>query len=362
MSETLADLYIKLKSLFWYLVDIITFRWMWWPEHSVEKNSTKSLFLLFSSIGFYFTLIFFYPFKLIFSGEWELNQKIVLGDVTGFGAIELRFYAVTMLLGVIAGYLLCLKLAKIRGLADTVVDRLFVGLVVFGLIGARFFYVIFNFEDFSDSFLSIFEIYKGGLAVFGMILAGVGYMVWYCSRYKFNFWLFADFVAPGVLLGQIIGRFGNFFNYESYGTPTKVWWGMHVPDSANLEFLTSRYFHPTFLYEIIPNFILFLFILRNYKKLTQKHAGLILGIYLIGYGVIRSFVEPFRIDPLVISLPDPIKINLDFITKNTFNFEIVDIRMSSVAAFVAFVIGVLIYNRRSKIYVKYQTVTEIKYK
>lgn len=350
MSETLAGLFQKMGRFFWFLVDIITLRWLWWPEHDVKRDSTQSLFLLFSSIGLYATAIFAYPFKLIFSGEWELNQKVVLGDITGFGVIELRFYAVTMLFGVLSGYFLCLKLAKIRGLADTVVDRLFVGLVVFGLIGARFFYVIFNLQNFSDGLLGIFEIYKGGLAVFGMLLAGGGYMMWYCNRYKFNFWLFADFVTPGVLLGQIIGRFGNFFNYESYGTPTKVWWGMHVPDSANLDYLTSRYFHPTFLYEIIPNFILFLYILRNYKKLTQKHAGLVLATYFIGYGAIRAMVEPFRVDPLLISLSNIPKIGE------------LDIKVSFVAALLLVILGLFIRYKRSRVYVKYHTATEIKYK
>lgn len=339
-----------IKNFILHFLDILSLRWTWDSHLRADPDQTKAIYMMFSSFAIYGIILLYYPIKLVFSGEWELNQKISFGDIPGFGALDLRFYAVTMLLGVISGYFLCLKLAKIRGLADTVVDRLFVGMVVFGLIGARFFYVIFNLEDFSDSLLSLFEIYRGGLAVFGMILAGVSYLIWYCWRYKFNFWLFADFIAPAVLLGQIIGRFGNFFNYESYGQPTKVWWGMHVPDSANLDFLTSRYFHPTFLYEIIGNYILFLFILKNYRKLTQKHAGLVLGIYCMGYGLIRSFIEPIRIDPLIFAIP---KIG---------QFPELDLKVSLVSSILLSIAGVAIYIQRKKIYVKYQTVTEIKYK
>ena len=290
------------------------------------------------------------PMAQVFRGEWELNQKIPLFVVPNYGPVDLRFYALFVLLGLLAGYLLALSLAKIRGLADTVVDRLFVGLAFFGLIGARLFYVAFNWADFNDNLILIFETYKGGLAVFGMLLFGAMYMYWYCWRYKFNFWLFCDFVAPGVLLGQIFGRFGNFFNYESYGYPTKVWWKMYVPDSANLEFLSSKFFHPTFLYEIIPNYILLLIILFNYHRLTNKHAGLVLAAYLCGYGFIRFFVEIFRVDPLLITLP------------SIPNVGAVDIRVSMAAAYFIFILGLVIWYHRRRVYVRYQTATEIKMK
>jgi len=343
----------NIYNFFKTLVEIILWRELYdifkGSKHN-ETDNASNLFKLFCSIGFYSVLILYYPIHLVFSGEWELNQKFSLGEVSGFGLIEIRFYALTMLLGMIFGYHLSLKLAKIRGIADTVVDRLFVGLVVFGLLGARAFYILFNLDDFSDNWLSVFEIYKGGLAVFGMIFAGVAYSVWYCWRYKFNFWLFSDFIVPGVLLGQILGRFGNFFNYESYGYPTKAWWAMHIPDSANLEFLTSRTFHPTFLYEIIPNFILLLIILKNYRNLTQKHAGLVLASYMIGYGFIRSLIEPLRVDPLLIQLND-------FAISGELN-----IRVSLVSAILLAMGGIYIWIHRSKIYVKYQTITEIKFK
>ncbi|GAB4149325.1 MAG: prolipoprotein diacylglyceryl transferase [Patescibacteria group bacterium] len=318
-----------------------------------ELTSTpKHLFYLFLGLGIAFTAIFSYPMSLVFQGKWELSQKIPLFDIPNYGPVDLRFYSICMLLGLISGYLLALKLAKIRGLADTVVDRLFVGLAFFGLVGARIFYVIFNWSDFfgEGDWTLAFQTYKGGLAIFGALLFGSIYMFWYCWRYKFNFWLFSDFVAPAVLLGQIIGRFGNFFNYESYGYPTKVLWKMYVPDSANVDFLSERYFHPTFLYEIIPNFILLLAILYFYDNLTKKHAGLVLALYLCGYGLIRFFVEIFRIDPLLL----------------TFNgvpvFGDVPVRVSMAAAYLIFILGLCIWWVRRRVYVRYQTVTEIKLK
>jgi phosphatidylglycerol---prolipoprotein diacylglyceryl transferase len=318
-------------------------------------HTPEKIFNFLAIFGLVATLVLTYPIMLVFRGAgaeggWELSQKILLFTITDFGPIELRFYAVCIFLGLVCGYLLALALAKIRGLADTVVDRLFVGLAFFGLIGARLFYVLFNLDSFQDNWIKILETYKGGLAIFGMLFFGAAYMGWYCWRYKFNFWLFGDFVAPAVLLGQIIGRFGNFFNYESYGIPTKVWWKMYVPDSANLDFIDEKYFHPTFLYEVIANYILLLLIMFNYTRLTKKHAGLVLAFYLVGYGLIRFFIEILRVDPLLLQIP-----SLPYLGQ-------VDIRVSMVFAYLVFMLGLAIWFFRRRIYVQYQSITEIKLK
>jgi phosphatidylglycerol:prolipoprotein diacylglycerol transferase len=304
------------------------------PKYLIDKESpvparAVAITLLVILLGL--ALLLFYPISLVFSGQWKLHQKIDLAqavaidiravglnkegikNLTGLqveeiipiGTISIRYYTIFMILGILLGYFLVLYLAQFHYIAGTIIDRLLVGLIVFGILGARLFYVIFNLPTFiEDPLIIITDIANGGLAFFGMFIAGVAYIWVYCARFKFNFYEFLDFLAPGVLFGQVIARWGNFFNYEAYGPETPLFWKMMVPETANYySDLNSTYFHPTFLYEIIPNAFLLIIILFFYKNLTSKHSGLVFGVYAFGYGIIRFITEFYRLDSLKIYLP-----------------------------------------------------------
>jgi phosphatidylglycerol:prolipoprotein diacylglycerol transferase len=338
-----------------------------------RKINPRLLGIIIFVTGIVLSIALFVPMSNFFSGQWKVNQKVELArnvildfDSVGFGGIatslgmerqlpigtvSIRFYAITILLGVILGYLLTLYLSRTQYIAGTIIDRMIIGLIIFGLIGARLFFVAFNWEYYQEQPLTIAtEIVSGGLALFGMLIFNLIYLWVYCSRFKFNFFEFADLISPGLVLGQVIGRFGNFFNYESYGPETSAYWKMFVPPGAPFYEgvdLNSRFFHPTFLYEIIPNFLLLVFLLYYYQKLTEKHSGLVFAIYAIGYGVIRYFVEFFRLDALKIPLPSYLQIKFSDI------FTLQNLLASQMIALLLIIIGVVIWFTRSNvIYIK----------
>lgn len=347
-------------------------------KQKVKKLTPKLLALIFLVSGLFLVGALLYPISQVFSGEWVLKQGFDLfslkevklfGEAFPVGSVSIRFYSLCVLVGLISGFFLSIYLARRHKISASLIDRLFVGLVVFGLIGARVFYVLFNLEAFEQDWMSVLYITKGGLSIFGAVFTGIIYIWQYCKRYKFNFFEFADILAPGLLLGQIIGRFGNFFNYEGYGEPTNVFWKMFVPEPAiivnNYDYnnLYAEYFHPTFLYEIIPNFVLLLFLLWRYDKLTYKKSGIVFASYLVGYGAIRFFTEFFRLDALKIELITPLKFNtpefvvrfFEWIKMPEFfiawieSFEAEYIRISQIAALLIIVIGYFVYRKRKKV-------------
>lgn len=336
------------------------------------RNSNPRLIAIGLIIfAFLFIAVMFVPLNLVFRGEWKLNQKIDVAEnvfidyqamgLTGItnqlgwesqvpiGTISVRFYAICILLGVLAGYFLALHLAKSQYIAGTIIDRLIIGLIIFGLIGARLFFVAFRWEAYSQEPATIAtELLSGGLAFFGMFIACISYLWFYCKRFKFNFFEFADLLAPAVLLGQVIGRWGNFFNYESYGPETSVYWKMNIPATANYYGdLNATYFHPTFLYEIIPNFILLVLLLWNYKNLTEKRSGIVFAIYAMGYAVVRFITEFFRLDALRFDLPNFLQFKIGALDKVEY------LLISQVLSVILFAFGLYIYlKRRQIIYIK----------
>ena len=323
-----------------------------------------------TDLGYFFIVwgvalfgLLFYPISEVFAGHWQLFQKIdlftissveIFGNNIPIGAISVRYYSLCILLGVTCGYLLTLYLASRHFVVASVIDRLLVGLVVFGLLGARLFYVLFNWEQFANNPLSIIlDISQGGLAIFGAILIGLVYLIIYTTKYKFNLFEFLDFLAPGLLLGQIIGRWGNLFNYESYGQATGLWWKMYVPVEANIsENLNERFFHPTFLYEIIANYILFVIILLKYDGLTRKNAGLVGAYYCVGYGLIRAVTEFARLD----ALKFPITGNLNIYGV----WQIQYVAVSQVMALILVLFGLVIYIKRSRVIYLKKNMSEVR--
>lgn len=356
----------------------------------IVKKFVLQPFHLAWLLGGFWTILFILLFPWltsVFRGDVLLNQNLIslqLDSVTFFGSqipfsdFSIRFYSVFVLIAFFAGYALSLFLVRRSFLPETLIDRLIIGIVLFGLLGARAFYVIFNIpaffgnvtdlSSFLYALLSTFLIYEGGLAITGGILGALGYIYWYTRVHKFTFLEVTDLLVPGLLLGQIIGRWGNFFNYEAYGGPTNVYWKMFVPESAvngNKYQYTeelARYFHPTFLYEMLPNILLLCFILFNYKRFTARSAGLVTALYLMCYGAIRFVTEFFRLDALVIPWSIPVSFPSNIanmlggllptgIREPTVfwlqGFTLGPILVSQLFALVFVGVGIWLYNRRS---------------
>lgn len=231
-------------------------------------------------------------------------------NVFGF---EIAFYGITIATGIMAGYLLAAKEAKRTGQnPDTYLDMLLYA-VVFALVGARLYYVIFSWDHYKDNLLSIFNLRQGGLAIYGGIIGAFTTVYFFAKKKKLSFTQMLDTACVGLVAGQIIGRWGNFFNREAFGDYTDGLLAMQLPVSAvrsgeitekmwaNMETIGGVDFiqvHPTFLYEGLWNLgvIIFLYWYRDRKKFQ----GELVLWYLTLYGVGRFWVESLRTDQLLI--------------------------------------------------------------
>ncbi len=231
-------------------------------------------------------------------------------SVFGF---EIAFYGCTMATGIIVGYLMAAREAKRTGQnPDDYLDMLLYA-VFFAIIGARLYYVIFKWDYYGQNLLQIFNLRQGGLAIYGGIIGAFTTVYFFAKKRKLSFAQMLDTACPGLAAGQVIGRWGNFFNREAFGGYTDGLFAMQLPVSAvrsgeiteqmweNLEVINGIEFiqvHPTFLYEGLWNVgvIIFLYLYRKHKKFQ----GELVLWYLVLYGVGRFWVESLRTDQLLI--------------------------------------------------------------
>jgi phosphatidylglycerol:prolipoprotein diacylglycerol transferase len=214
---------------------------------------------------------------------------------------EIRWYGILIALALIIGIAVAYFIARYREQKADEIINFAPFAVIFGVIGARFLHVVVNWSYYSGHLSYIFAFRKGGLAIQGVMLGGILALLVFCKIRKLDFWLWADIVAPALLLGQAIGRWGNFFNQEAFGMPTSLPWGIYIdPMNRPAGYASFQYFHPTFLYESIADIILLILLLlihRLYKKRPDKFPyGLIFATYLGVYAVYRSLIEYYRID------------------------------------------------------------------
>ena len=225
--------------------------------------------------------------------------------------IEIAYYGVIIALGMLAGALVAYREAKKTGQkVDDYIDFTLYTLIA-AIIGARIYYVIFEWDYYSAHPLEIFNLRAGGLAIYGGVLASVLTLLIFTKVKKLKFWLMADTAVQGLIIGQIIGRWGNFFNREAFGGYTDSLFAMQLPVSeakgitqeliehlVTIDGVSYVQVHPTFLYEGTWNLLLFIGICL-YKR-HKKFDGEIFAIYLMGYGVGRFIIEGLRTDQLVI--------------------------------------------------------------
>ncbi len=224
----------------------------------------------------------------------NFNPQPILFEL---GPLTFRWYGLMIAVGLLSAIFVSAYLAKRRGRNPDDVYSLAFWLAIGGIIGARLYdFVIIEFDYFVQQPFDIFKIWQGGLAIHGAIIGGAVVMIIWCKLKKQKFLDWLDLAAAGLPLGQAIGRFGNYFNQELFGGPTDLPWGIPI-DLAHrpIKYLNSTHFHPTFLYESILNFTLFLILFFLMRK-NKRPAGAIALIYLSGYGLIRFVMEFVRID------------------------------------------------------------------
>jgi phosphatidylglycerol:prolipoprotein diacylglycerol transferase len=216
--------------------------------------------------------------------------------------LDVRWYALFMLAGVVAGVFLARLLASRIGLdPDWVLDTA-PWVVLFSIVGARFYYVALRAEHFVSNPIEAINIRLGGLSFHGALIVGTLAFAILCRRGRQPFLWWTDAVVPAVALAQAIGRWGNWANQEAFGTPTSAPWGLWIdPARRPPEFAGVERFHPTFIYESLVNLASAAFLswvaLRIPGSARLRH-GDVLAIYLINYGVARFLIERIRMDSL----------------------------------------------------------------
>nr|WP_308468902.1 prolipoprotein diacylglyceryl transferase [Glaciibacter superstes] len=215
---------------------------------------------------------------------------------------DIRTYALCILVGIIAATIWTSRRLTKRGAEPGIVLDIILWAVPLGIIGARAYHVFTHPHDYfyaGANLLKTLYIWEGGNAIFGSLIGGAIGVLIACAITGVRFWSFADALAPGMLLAQSLGRFGNYFNHELFGLPTNLPWGLQI-ETTNAAFPAGlpagTLFQPLFLYEIIWNVIGIVVILWLEKKF-QLRWGKLFALYLIWYGAGRSYLESIRIDP-----------------------------------------------------------------
>ncbi len=216
-----------------------------------------------------------------------------------FGIFQVRWYGIFLVIGIFIGYHLSAFLAKKSGIDKNKVLEIYVNSIIWGIIGARVYHVILSLEFYLKNPLQIFAIYNGGLAIHGAIFAVIATLVYYVKRYKINFYKYADIFCIPAILGQAIGRWGNYFNQELPGAPTKLPWGIPIDLAMRpLGYEEYNYFHPAFLYESVCNFFIF-FILFFVFRQKCRPDGFIFWLYIALYSLVRCVMEFIRIEKVI---------------------------------------------------------------
>lgn len=228
------------------------------------------------------------------------------------GPLALRYYGLFIALGIAIGTWITGRELERKGYDGALaLDSLFF-VVPLGFVGARIYHVITDWGLYSsDPFPGVFAVWNGGLGIYGAVIGGfLGVLLfgWYRNIGPLTF---ADAAAPGLILAQAIGRWGNYFNQELFGRPSDLPWAIRIaPENRPVGFTDAETFHPTFLYESIWNFLVFLALLWIARRFTDRlKAGDMVLIYVSLYSVGRFFVESLRIDPAFI-IGDSIRGNL----------------------------------------------------
>ncbi|MHB1126052.1 MAG: prolipoprotein diacylglyceryl transferase [Bacillota bacterium] len=229
------------------------------------------------------------------------------------GPFFIRWYGLLISTALGLGTFLAYREARRQGINPDHILNLVLLVAPLGIVGARLYYVLFSWGYYSSNPGEVFAVWHGGLAIHGAILAGGLGVYIYVRRQGLNFWELADIMAPSVILGQAIGRWGNYFNGEAYGSPTTLPWAIYV-DGA--------YRHPAFFYEFIWDMLIFAFLFWLRRRISTLKGDVFL-IYLMLYSLGRFFIEQLRTDSLMLG----------------------PLRVAQVVSIITIIISVVLYRR-----------------
>ncbi len=234
------------------------------------------------------------------------------------GFLTIRWYGLLISISVVIGLFISKKLAKSRNINPQYISDILPSLIISSIIGARAYYVIFEWRQYSgNNFFISFDIFnnlikipsflaiwQGGIAIHGGLIGGFLCILFFCKSKNIHLKTFIDILIPSIILGQSIGRWGNFFNNEAFGIPTDLPWKLFIPiQNRPIEFINYQFFHPTFIYESLWNLLIFILLITIFYKQNNNNSvrpGFISCLYLIGYSFGRFWIEGLRIDPLCI--------------------------------------------------------------
>ncbi|MCD7878707.1 MAG: prolipoprotein diacylglyceryl transferase [Candidatus Gastranaerophilales bacterium] len=216
--------------------------------------------------------------------------------------LDIHWYGIIMSLAIIAG-LIVIFLIRNKYFKDIKQDSIFdlsFDIIVFGIIGARLYYVIMDYSYFLRHPFEIPAIWNGGLSIQGAILGGIIAGLLYAKKYNINFLRYADLFSFGLVTGQIIGRWGNFFNSEAFGLPSSLPWKLFIQYQFRpVEYKNYEYFHPAFLYESILNLLILILLIFLLSGKNDIKNGTIFFLYIILYSLVRLLVETIRTDSVL---------------------------------------------------------------
>nr|OEJ80081.1 prolipoprotein diacylglyceryl transferase [Cyanobacterium sp. IPPAS B-1200] len=221
------------------------------------------------------------------------------------GPVAVRWYGFLIAMAVIIGLFIAQNLAKRKNVDPEMIGDLILWLVIGALPFARIYYVLFEWERYAGRPGDMIAIWQGGIAIHGAIIGGTIATILFAKVKKQSFWALIDVIMPSVILGQAIGRWGNFFNSEAFGVPTNLPWGLYIPPNRRpSEFLQFEYFHPTFLYESVWNVMVFVLLMALFfwglRRKNNLKTGTLAFVYLISYSLGRVWIEGFRTDSLML--------------------------------------------------------------
>ncbi len=240
-----------------------------------------------------------------------LAGDVILPQILNLGWITIHYYGLIMALAVGIGYWIATKRTTSFGISNELADNIIFWVIIFGFIGARLYHIASSFNYYIVSPGEMLKVWNGGLSIYGAVLGGLFGLYFVLKIYtpteglKLSVLKVLDWLTPSLIVGQIIGRFGNMFNYEAYGYPTNFPWKMFVPEQfRTTQYISSSYFHPFFLYEVLGNifiFIVLLYLEGSGAKMPKKDGSLFI-FYLLLYNILRFCLEFIRIDSTFIGI------------------------------------------------------------
>ena len=237
----------------------------------------------------------------MFTSPGEIIVKI--------GNVSIYYYGLIIAIALLSGILISGRIAKkfYPDLNYEIIYDITPSIIIGAILGARLYYCLLSYDYYITNPIEILELRHGGLSIHGAIIGGLIGGIIYAKKHKLPILKLCDIFSFGLVMGQAIGRWGNFFNSEAFGTPTANFLKLYIPVYKRpLEYLQFEYFHPAFLYESILDILIFLVLLFLIRKIAKGKDGIIFFSYLILYSIARLIVEQIRIDSVLYIMEIPI--------------------------------------------------------